>query len=71
MFFSLLNSVGSTRTSLVAYFIPLVGVILGILFMGEKPQLGIILWRIMIVGGVLWVNYGTRLVKLTRLDIIR
>ena len=63
MFYSLLNSVGSTRTSLVAYFIPLVGVILGILFMGEKLSWGLFFGALMIIGGVLWVNYGTRLVK--------
>lgn len=63
LFFSLLNSVGSTRTSLVAYFIPLVGVILGILFMGEKISWGLFFGALMIIGGVLWVNYGTRLVK--------
>ena len=65
MFYSLLNSIGSTRTSLVAYFIPLVGVILGILFMGEIITLNLLIGAAMIIGGVLWVNYGTRLVKKT------
>ena len=62
LFYSLLNSVGSTRTSLVAYFIPLVGVILGILFMGESLSWNLFIGALMIVGGVLWVNYGTRLI---------
>ena len=61
LFFSLLNSVGSTRTSLVAYFIPLVGVILGILFMGESLSWNLFIGALMIVGGVLWINYGSRL----------
>jgi drug/metabolite transporter (DMT)-like permease len=62
LFYSLLNSVGSTRTSLVAYFIPLVGVILGILFMGESLSWNLFIGALMIVGGVLWVNYGVRLI---------
>jgi drug/metabolite transporter (DMT)-like permease len=62
LFYSLLNSVGSTRTSLVAYFIPLVGVILGILFMGESLSWNLFIGALMIVGGVLWVNYGLRLI---------
>jgi drug/metabolite transporter (DMT)-like permease len=66
LFYSLLNSVGSTRTSLVAYFIPLVGVILGILFMGESLSWNLVIGALMIVGGVLWVNYGTRLIKKTQ-----
>jgi|WetSurMetagenome_2_1015567.scaffolds.fasta_scaffold16601_2 drug/metabolite transporter (DMT)-like permease len=62
LYYSLLNSVGSTRTSLVAYFIPLVGVILGILFMGESLSWNLFIGALMIVGGVLWVNYGGRLI---------
>jgi drug/metabolite transporter (DMT)-like permease len=47
LWFSLINSVGPTRTSMVAYIYPLVGVVLGMLFLGESID-----WR-MVVGGVL------------------
>jgi drug/metabolite transporter (DMT)-like permease len=63
LFYSLLHSVGSTRTSLVAYFIPLVGVILGILFMHETISWNLLIGAAMIVGGVLWVNYGARVLS--------
>jgi drug/metabolite transporter (DMT)-like permease len=65
LFYSLLNSVGSTRTSLVAYFIPLVGVILGILFMNESLSWNLVIGAAMIIGGVLWVNYGSKLLRLS------
>jgi drug/metabolite transporter (DMT)-like permease len=46
LWFSLLNSVGPTRTSMAAYIYPLVGVLLGWVFLGEQVN-----WRL-IVGGI-------------------
>lgn len=63
LFYSLLHSIGSTRTSLVAYFIPVVGVILGILFMHETINWNMVIGAAMIVGGVLWVNYGSKVLQ--------
>lgn len=47
LWFSLIDSIGPTRTSMVAYIFPLVGVVLGMLFLGESID-----WRL-VVGGVL------------------
>jgi drug/metabolite transporter (DMT)-like permease len=56
LYYSLLNSVGPTRTVLVSYVFPLVGVLLGILVLHEQPD-----WRLMvggglIIGGIMVVN---------------
>lgn len=47
VWFSLLNSVGPTRTSMTTYMFPLVGVLLGWIFLKEIPD-----WRL-VVGGIL------------------
>ena len=49
LWFSLLNSIGPTKTSMVTYIFPLMGVLLGWLFLHEIPD-----WRLL-VGGVLVV----------------
>lgn len=49
LWFSLLNSVGPTRTSMVTYLFPLMGVVLGMVFLHEEPD-----WRTY-VGGALVV----------------
>jgi drug/metabolite transporter (DMT)-like permease len=47
LFFNLLHSVGPTRTTLVTYVFPLVGVILGVLFLGETFD-----WHLFVGGGL-------------------
>jgi drug/metabolite transporter (DMT)-like permease len=49
LWFSLLNSVGPTKTSMVTYLFPLMGVLLGWIFLHEVPD-----WRLF-VGGALVV----------------
>lgn len=49
LWFSLLNSIGPTKTSMVTYIFPLMGVLLGWIFLHEIPD-----WRLL-VGGVLVV----------------
>ena len=48
LFYALLNSVGPTRTTLVTYIFPLVGVMLGVIFLDEA-----LTWRIFIGGGLI------------------
>ncbi len=48
LWYSLLNSVGPTRTVLVSYVFPLVGVLLGILILHEQPD-----WRLLVGGGAI------------------
>lgn len=56
LFYSLLNSVGPTRTSLVTYLFPLVGVLLGVLFLQEPVGWRILVGGVLIVSGVVVVN---------------
>lgn len=62
VFFRLLRSWGSTRTSLVAYVLPIVGIVLGFVVLGETIDARILAGTALIVGGVALVNsrYGTR-----------
>ncbi|MFQ5593782.1 MAG: DMT family transporter [Anaerolineae bacterium] len=56
LYFSLLSRVGATRTTLVTYVIPAVGLFLGFIFLDEPLSLAVILGFLLIVAGVLLVN---------------
>lgn len=56
LYFSLIHSVGPTRTGLVTYVFPLVGVILGAAFLGERPGWQALLGGLLIVSGIAAVN---------------
>lgn len=56
LYFYLLHSVGPTRTVLVTYVFPLVGVILGVLFLGETLDWNLIVGGLMVIGGIVLVN---------------
>ena len=56
LYYSLLNSVGPTRTVLVSYVFPLVGVLLGIIILHEQPDWRLILGGGLIIGGIVVVN---------------
>jgi drug/metabolite transporter (DMT)-like permease len=62
LFFRLLRDWGSTRTSLVAYLLPIVGIVLGYAVLGETIDARIVLGTALIIGGVALVNsrYGRR-----------
>jgi drug/metabolite transporter (DMT)-like permease len=62
LFFRLLGRWGSTRTSMVAYLLPVWGIVLGVLVLGEIVDLRMLLGTLLIIGGVALVNarYGTR-----------
>jgi len=63
-FFRLLSRWGATRTSLVAYELPIVGIVLGFLVLGEPIDARMILGTALIIGGVALVNsrYGRQLI---------
>jgi drug/metabolite transporter (DMT)-like permease len=56
VWFSLLNSVGPTRTSMTTYLFPLVGIILGIVFLGEQVDWHLIAGGVLIILAVIIVN---------------
>jgi drug/metabolite transporter (DMT)-like permease len=61
-FFRLLVRWGATRATLVAYVLPVVGIVLGVLVLNEQVDARILLGTVLIIGGVALVNsrYGQR-----------
>jgi drug/metabolite transporter (DMT)-like permease len=55
-FFRLITAWGATRTSLVAYVLPVVGIALGVVFAGEVVDLRTLLGAALVIGGVALVN---------------
>lgn len=56
LFFYLIRSWGATRTSLVTYVMPIVGITLGVVVLGEQLHVAEILGSALIVGGVVLTN---------------
>jgi drug/metabolite transporter (DMT)-like permease len=63
LYYSLLNSVGPTRTVLVSYVFPLIAVLLGVIFLKESFGWRQIVGGLLIIGGVVWVNSTQRFSK--------
>jgi drug/metabolite transporter (DMT)-like permease len=61
-FFRLLQSWGATRTSMVAYLLPIVGIVAGALELNEVVDAGVLLGTALVIGGVALVNsrFGQR-----------
>lgn len=61
-FFRLLQSWGATRTTMVAYLLPIVGIVAGTLVLNEVVDAGILVGTALVIGGVALVNsrYGHR-----------
>jgi len=55
-YFDMLPRLGPTRMSMVTYIPPLVGVLLGIIFLGERFHWGAILGALLILSGISIVN---------------
>ncbi len=60
MFFYLINAWGPTRASLVTYVFPVIGLILGIIFRQEAVDRELIFGSLLIVGGIVVVNFIRR-----------
>jgi drug/metabolite transporter (DMT)-like permease len=62
VFFRLLGRWGATRTSLVAYLLPIFGIVLGALVLNETIDARIIIGTALIIGGIALVNarWGSR-----------
>ena len=56
-YFDLLPRIGPTRMSMVTYIIPLVGVLLGIIFLGERFHWGAVIGALLILSGISIVNF--------------
>jgi drug/metabolite transporter (DMT)-like permease len=62
VFFRLLGRWGATRTSLVAYLLPVFGIVLGALVLQEQVDARLILGTLLVIGGIALVNARGRLV---------
>ena len=62
LYFRLLKSWGATRTSMVAYLLPVVGIVAGTLVLGEVVDAGVLTGTALVIGGVALVNsrFGQR-----------
>jgi drug/metabolite transporter (DMT)-like permease len=56
LYFYLLHSVGPTRTVLVTYIFPLVGVGLGVIFLNERLDWQLLAGTMLIIASVVMVN---------------
>ena len=59
LYFYLIHSVGPTRATLVTYVFPIVGIVLGVVFLGERLDWNLILGCALIVGSIIVVNTRT------------
>ncbi len=57
LFFYLINAWGPTRASLVTYIFPVIGLILGIIFLHEPADWRLVVGALLIVGGIGVVNF--------------
>jgi drug/metabolite transporter (DMT)-like permease len=70
LFFYLNNAVGPTRASLVTYVFPVVGVVLGIIFLSEPLTWNMIVGSILVVGGIVVVNRKPRVKAEVKADAV-
>ena len=57
LYFYLINTVGSTRATLVTYMFPVIGIGLGVLFLGEPLDARLVVGALLVVGGIGVVNF--------------
>lgn len=60
LFFYLINAWGATRASLVTYIFPVIGLILGILFLSEVADWRLIVGSLLVIAGIVVVNLRLR-----------
>lgn len=56
LYFYLINVWGPTRTSVVTYVFPVIGLVLGIVFLNERPEWRLFVGTALIVAGILVLN---------------
>jgi drug/metabolite transporter (DMT)-like permease len=61
LWFGLINDVGPSRTSMVTYIFPLVGVVLGLIFLKETMDWHLYAGGLLILGGILIVNFKNKI----------
>jgi len=56
IFYSLVSALGAARTSMVTYVIPVVGLVLGAIFLAEQLDVRLLIGAAMILGSIGIVN---------------
>jgi drug/metabolite transporter (DMT)-like permease len=56
VYYSILATLGAARTSMVAYVLPVVGLLLGAIFLGERLDASLLLGALLIIGSIAIVN---------------
>jgi drug/metabolite transporter (DMT)-like permease len=56
LFFTLIKDWGASRTTMVAYVLPIVALILGVIFNNERPDVSVIFGALLIIGGVVFAS---------------
>jgi drug/metabolite transporter (DMT)-like permease len=56
MFYYLIHAIGPTRTTMVTYLFPLGGVVLGVVFLGERLSWQLVVGAALIISGIVVVN---------------
>ena len=70
LYYRLIEDVGATTASFVTYLIPIVGVVLGRVFLGERLGWNALAGAVMVVGGIALAERGTRDVVPTEFEPI-
>jgi drug/metabolite transporter (DMT)-like permease len=65
-YFTVLKAWGATRTSMVAYLLPVVGIALGAAVMGDPVTVNRIAGTALVIAGIALVNSGPTLRRLAR-----
>ncbi len=60
IFYPLVSVLGAARTSMVTYVIPVIGLVLGVIFLDELVDLRLVIGTLMVVGGIGIVNLSLR-----------
>ncbi len=60
LYFYLINTWGATRASVVTYVFPVIGLILGIVFLNEAVDLRLVIGSLLVVAGIVVVNLKLR-----------
>lgn len=58
LYYYLINTWGATRATLVAYVFPVIGLLLGVVFLGEPLTAQVAAGTLLVVGGIAVVNSG-------------
>lgn len=66
IFFRLIRGWGATRTTLVAYLLPIWGIVLGAIVLSEPIGLNLVLGTVLVIGGIGLVNRRTRVAPAER-----